>query len=308
MLQIVGCLAGLVLAAVPARATFIKVQTPIPELVGGADAIVVGKVAKIQNELISLLPTRDAVQKTPYQIVEVTVEDALQGAKGVSTLKVAVQCSEVGIGGAKQNFPLVSLKEGQAVCLFLNRHPTGPFYELGLGNLVYKDLNPSFVQELAMVRKCLKLLAQPDESLKSRNKEERFLTAALLIRKYRGPLSLFPIANQKAPKEEPIAAEQSKLILKALQEADWNQAGQFNTITPANLFRRLGLTEADGWKLKQNQLLVVDPRAVARSQNELTTAARVWLKANAEKYRIKRIVPEGSEKTEGEKDPKSDSK
>jgi hypothetical protein len=304
MLSIGGCLAGLALGVLPARATFINVRTPVPELVGGAEVIVVGKVAKIQNELISVLPTRDAVKKGPYQIVEVTVGEALQGAKGLSTIKVGIPCSELGIGGVKKQAPLVMLAPGQEACFFLRRHHGGEFFELGLGNLIFKDLNGNFAQELEQVRKCVKLLAQADESLKSDSPEERFLTAAMLIRKYRGPLAFFPAPARKAPKEEPIAGEQSKRILKALEESDWTQGGDFNSISPANLFRRLGLKEADGWRLKQKPAISLDPRAVARADAELVQAARTWLKANAEKYRIKRIVEEPAGKPGAVKDAK----
>src|SRR5262249_16132050 len=84
----------------PAPATVIDTKVPIPELGGGADAIVVGKVVKVQPELAQILPTAKAPRKEHYQILEVKIDDALMGAKDASTLKVAVQCGSFGMGGA----------------------------------------------------------------------------------------------------------------------------------------------------------------------------------------------------------------
>src|SRR5207244_12214880 len=54
-----------------------------------------------------------------------------------------------------------------------------------------------------------KILQAPDAALKAKDAQERFLAAAMLLAKYRTRKS----ANDKT---EAIAAEQSKLILKAI--------------------------------------------------------------------------------------------
>ena len=62
-------------------------------------------------------------------------------------------------------------------------------------------------------------VADPMASLKSKDANERVLTAGMLIYRYR---DCRKNPNGKA-KEEPIDAAQSKLILTAIAEGDWNQ-------------------------------------------------------------------------------------
>ena len=117
-----------------------------------------------------------------------------------------------------------------------------------------------------------KLLAKPMDGLKSKDADERLLTAALLIARYRTPK-----AGQT--RTESIDADESKLILQTLADADWTARApkvgfQMN---PQNLFFRLGVTPKDGW----NQ-----PKDFKKLQEE----AKKWLKDNADKYRISRYV------------------
>jgi hypothetical protein len=297
------CLVGLLLVVAPARATFLGNPIIITELVGEADTIIVGKVTKVQNKLIKVLPTRRAPKKEAYQLVEVTVLEAIQGAKGLTSLQIGVRCAESKLPNGKP-FVYVTLVKGQEACFFLTRHQGGKFYELGLSNIIRKELNPSFDKDLALTKNCVQLLAAADKSLKSKLAENRILTAAMLIRQYRGPAPFLwdtKVAGKKTPKEEPISAEQSKLILHALMEADWSLAKEPSASPnhPATLFRRLGLTAKDGWKLKQKRVNPLDGRAGYQTHLELTRAAKKWLKANADTYRIKRIVTE----MHGKKDP-----
>jgi hypothetical protein len=312
----VGCLAGLLVAAAPAAATFIKTQMPIPEMVGGADTIIVGKVAAVQPNITAALPDRKAPKKEHYQIVEVTVQEKLLGAKGLTRVKVGVQCAEFSMPrGPKKIQPMVNLTQGQEACFFLKRHYSGSFYLAGYDSVLTTKgplgLNQNYKQDLDQARKCVKLLAAADASLKSAKAEDRMLTVAMLIRKYRGPAP-FAVFGQKgpdgkSPAEEPISAEQSKLILSALARADWSLAKEpFPSLThPSSLFRRLGLTAKDGWTLQQNKMLnPLNGQAGFKAHQEFTAAAKKWLKANAGKYRIKRLVEEGKEKKVAAKPPK----
>src|SRR5262249_2709733 len=116
MFHWVGCLAGLLLAA-PAPATVVNTRMPIPEMVGGADTIIVGKVAAIEPTLTAALPDRKAAKKEHYQIVEVTVQEKLLGAKGLTRVKVGLQCAEFSLPrGPKKIEPMVRLAQGQEAC------------------------------------------------------------------------------------------------------------------------------------------------------------------------------------------------
>src|SRR5262249_31121127 len=191
--------------------------------------------------------------------------------------------------GQKKTAPSVNWTPGQEACLFLKRHYSGEFYESGFDNFIRKELNLNFVKDLDLTWKCVKLLGAPEKSLKSSDVKDRLLTATMLIRKYRGPAPTFMDLNapaKKSPKQEPISAEQSKLILKALAEADWSLAKEpFPSPShPVNLFRRLGLTAKDGWPLNQKPVNPLDGKAGYRAHQEITAAAKKWLKANAGKY------------------------
>jgi hypothetical protein len=301
-----GCLLGLVLAAVPARATFVQFRMPIPDLVAGSDLVVIAKVNRIHKNFITALPTRQAAKKEYYQLVEVTVKETIQGAKSASRITLGVQCFGMKLGGGPLTVtPAVKWTEGQEACFFLKRHFSGKFYEAGFENVLRKEAplggNPNYNADLELARKCARLLASADKSLKSDKGEDRFLTAAMLIRKYRGPaLSPFEMNKKvkKPVKEEPISPEQSKLIVKALAEADWSLAKEpfASQNHPAGLFRRLGLTAKDGWTLRQTPANPLDGRANYKLHVEFTAAAKKWLKAHAATYRIKRIV-EGQEKS-----------
>jgi hypothetical protein len=314
-----GCLAGLILTAAPGAATIVNSRMPIAEMVGGADTILVGKVTAIQPTLTEALPAPNAPHKEYYQIVEVAVQDKLQGARDLTRIKVGVQCFEFSLPRApRKRQPSVRLSVGDEACFFLQRHSSEKFYLAGFGNVLSKKgplgLNAKYKEELELTRKCVRLLGAPQKSLKSTKAEDRLLTAAMLIRKYRGPapLPLLDLKGQKkkSPPQEPISAEQSKLILNALAEADWSLAKEpFPSLThPANLFRRLGLTARDGWTLQQKPVGPLDAKAGFKAHQEFTAAAKQWLKANAAKYRIQRIVEDGKDNQASAQEPKKKAK
>ena len=87
------------------------------------------------------------------------------------------------------------------------------------------------------------------------------VTAALLVARYRNLRG----GNARL---EPIAAEESKLILAALAEADWNRPQtRFDQLHPMNVFNQLGLTQKDGWQ----------PQNV-RTPQDYANAVRAWLR------------------------------
>jgi hypothetical protein len=182
-----------------------------------------------------------------------------------------------------RGFPQANLTEGQEACLFLTQHPTANFYVMQpLFGAVNKAGNPNFKKEVEEVRRAAKLLDDPKAGLRSEDAGERFLTAALLITRYRTPR---PSAGTPL-RTEPVDAKESKLILQALADADWGnpdlRRGQMN---PQAVFFRLGLTRQDGWSLP--------PGTTVR---EIPQAAKKWLREHADTYRIQRYVREGERK------------
>lgn len=272
--------------AAPARALLIA-PNPVPMRVANADAVVVGKVVGYADKKVPANRFKGDTEE--YQIALVEVKDAVLGKLG-KEIKVGFIPPGAGpvgpIGGPVRPIrpPIrrpggVTLNLGQEVCLFLSKAPGGrDFYTAPMYfDVINKEGNPNFANEVAEARKAAALLVNPKASLKSKDAQTRLNTAGMLIGRYR---------NQRVPdaKQVNIDAEESKLILQTLANADWNPAPGIgrpgiNMMNPQNLFFRLGLTPADGW---------VQPMDFKMLPDE----AKKWLTANADKYRIKRFVNE----------------
>ncbi len=165
----------------------------------------------------------------------------------------------------------MTLTVGQEACLFLATHPEETFLVARAPYDVLDRKSEGFDQGLAQAKRCAQLLDDPTAGLRSSAAADRLLTAALLIYRYRTPRQ----AYSGPPRTEAIEAGQSRLILAALAEADWDKADA--EIVPLALFFRLGLTAEDGWNQPQD---VQQTRA----------AARTWLRDHGSAYRIPRYL------------------
>ena len=262
---------------------------PLAQRAALADVIVVGKVTGFGDKLVSAVPPTGGA-KVDYQIATVQVADPVSGLKDVKEIKVAFippppPDPPPAPGGPfiiRKRYPQFTLALDQEACLFLIKHPTEDFY---VGQAYYDVINkntPDFDKSMDEVKRCVKLLADPTASLKGQNNDDRFLTAAMLIARYRTP-------KPGEMKTEPIDAEQSKLILQALADADWNAKpkpgigfGGFQ-MTPQAIFFRLNLTPQDGWMQPMDAKAIPD-------------AAKQWLKDSTEKYQIQRFAGDKKDK------------
>ncbi len=261
---------GLVVLSATARARALVAAPPPPgpARVAQAAAIIVGRVAALEDKDI-------AVQGATYRIAVVQVTETIKGPKD--------QMVKVGFLPRQQPNPgqpiirqgrlgNVQLQVGQEGLFFLSKGPEEKFFTAPM----YYDFIPSqqgdFQRQVGMARLGVKIGDQPLPALKSDKADERLYGAAVLIQKYRQ----FP--GMPNAKTEPIAADESKLILHALAKADWS--GQPGVLHPWNLFLQLGLKKEDGWELPRN----------VRDQKEVHQAAQGWLAKNAESYRIQRFV------------------
>ena len=275
-------LAGLALLSAAAAAQAMMVAPPvIPLRVAPADAVVVGKVTGFADKAVAAVRFPGGTDTVNYQIALVQVEEALFGASGAKTLRVGfLPPPPPGPPGGRGRPPvrrnlLPNLTLNQEACLFLVKHPAGDFYVLpAYYDVLNKKDNPAFAKEVDEARRCAKLLAAPKAGLGSSNKDDRTLTAVMLVARYRTPRW----HAGKPPKEEPIDAAQSEAILKALAEADWAIRNPRQAQgSPQAMFNRLGLTEKDGW---------VPPKDAGR----WAEVAKEWLKAHADSYRVRRFV------------------
>jgi hypothetical protein len=170
----------------------------------------------------------------------------------------------------------VNLTVGQEACLILIRDPSRDFYLVAnYYDVINRKGNPSFAAEMNEIRHVARLLANPKASLEAKDRDEKYLTAALLITRYRTARPYSPPPG----KTEPIPADESKRLLEILADADWSDKATTRppALSPRNLFFRLNLTAADGWVQPKNFLDV--PRE-----------AQKWLKEHAGTYRIQRYV------------------
>jgi hypothetical protein len=129
------------------------------------------------------------------------------------------------------------------------------------------------------------VLAEPMKGLKSDKLETRVETAVALMQKYRSYPDYGGEVDQVA-----IDKEESKLILKAIADADWKQVrpapGAANAM---NAFYMLGLTDKDGWvppKFVRPQP-GQPPIDFAAVQKE---AFVKWLGGPGKDYQIKKVV------------------
>jgi hypothetical protein len=245
--------------------------------------VVVGKVTRLEDKKVSVPPVPDSKEKQDYQVAVVHIDEALVGAKGLTDLKagfLALSADTPRMIRRGRPQP-VTLAPDQEALFFLTTHSSGEFQVAEAYFDVIDKSSPSFAADVGLARRCAKLLAEPDKGLAAKEAEDRYLTAALLIVQYRTPVG----PTKGEPKQQPIPAERSKKILQILAEADWTKkdVGAGSQDTPLNLFSRLGLTPNDGWN-PPPQL------------KDYPSAAKAWVEANVETYRVKQFVPDKPQK------------
>jgi tetratricopeptide (TPR) repeat protein len=260
---------SLVLAGLPGRAGagFPIPEPPIAQRVALADAIVVGQVTAVEGdpvEAFPLLKVRGG-RKVPFTIAQVRVDRVLLGPADLGRVRVGV-----GPGPA-----VASLTEEQTGCFFLHKHPEESLYVLAARWEFVDRRHEDFATALALAGRCAALLGNADEGLRSNAADDRLLTAALLIFRFRTARS----AYSGDPRTELIDPELSRRILAVLREGPLTDKAAREPTGRLTLFFRLGLTEEDGWR-------------PPRDLQGITAAAEKWLAEHAATYRIRRYVPE----------------
>jgi hypothetical protein len=246
---------------------------PLYHQVGAADCVVVGKVMAIEEKTVTVRNAPNSDRTTTYWVALVKITDPLWEPLGLTHVRVALMSSSVGV------HPVLPV--GQEACFMLHRHFEEPFFLVPSwppNSMVPRgDDDQAFAKGVARLKRYGRLLTNPSAGLQSKDSDERLLTAALLLTRYRGG----PVARG-ATTTQPIDAEQSRLILEALRTADWaKQGGELEGDSPVLLFWRLGLTDKDDW-----------PPAPFKNQKGMYSqeAAKKWLEIHAATYRIQRFV------------------
>ena len=286
----------------PAFALMIAFR-PAPQRAVTADVVVVGKVTAIEKDSVDAVPFPGAKEKISYKVAVVKIETNLAGAANITHVKIGfTPAPKVQPGGPvpvppvgapaiqpirpiRPGLQVPELKEGQQMLFFLTKHPSADFYLMPGMSPPVDVSTAEGKKEVEAVKKVTDVLADPMKGLKSDKADVRAETAATLVMKYRSGPEYGGQTEQVA-----IDADESKLILKAIAEADWKQVRPGpGGMSAMNAFYQIGLTDKDGW---------VPPKFVrpAAGQPPVDFAAVQkeafvkWLAGPGKDYVIKKIV------------------
>lgn len=256
--------------AIPAHAFALVIAPPPgPTRVAQSDAVVVGRVIAIE-------PTDVEVKGAKYTIAIVQVSDKILGVKDEKMIRVGfippvkpIPGKPISSGSLRNN----ALKVGQEGLFMMQKHPTEKFFLAPQFGYFTDATQKNFNDEVKSAKKAVAIMADPKAALQSKNAEDRLLAASLQVARYRSP-RVFP------NKQEPIDAEESKLLLETIVNSKWEQI-RFGQTNAYQLFLQLGITEKDGW---------TPPRNV-KSIEEIQQAAQTWYREKGGTYRIQRFVP-----------------
>jgi hypothetical protein len=260
-----------------AEAVIPLTRPPLAQRVALADCVVTGKVTALEPDLVRAFPPLKiaGASRIPYRIATVKVAAVLQGAKDLTELRVGfvpLPTRDNGVLPRYRRLALVELTQGEHVCLFLQKHPEESFYVIHAPyHVLDKATEKNYDTDVAAIKRCIALLKDPIAGFKSTKADDHRLTAALLLFRYRTPTVIY----SGKPRTQPIDAEQSRLILTALERLDWSEAAAASPLAPLNLFLRLGLTADDGW-------------TPPRLPRDWPRAAQTWLREHKTTYRIRR--------------------
>ncbi len=139
--------------------------------------------------------------------------------------------------------------------------------------------------DLKIVRLVKNVTSDPIKALQSKSQEERQFAASILLQKY----NTYTGAREKVA----IPAEESKLILKAIANADWDQTKYRSNymMNPSSMINQIGIRIS--YTTNANKADIVIPRRqrgedFTQWQAKRTKALQDWVKANINTYQIKK--------------------
>ncbi len=275
-ISLAGVCAAVLFVATATHGYITVPKEPIPNKIAQADCVVVGKITAVAPKpvLARLYGHIDA--KVEFVMADVEVSEPLFGPKAAKKVRVAFLGIQVKSGEHKPK-PAV----GQEGCFYAVKHCTEDFYVVPAGGFHDKS-GKDFEKELALTRRCCRSLSEPDTALKAKGLQDRVLTAYLLSLRY----TYAPMRLRGKNEAKPIDAGQSKLILSALAEADWDRPADEAEVSPR--YAVILIAEA------ARQGGVPMPKsypAYTGDKKKDAAALKQWVKDNAESYRIQRLVP-----------------
>jgi hypothetical protein len=287
LLAAVLAVAGVVALHESAAGLMIAMR-PAPQRAATAEVVVVGKVTAIEKDTVDAPRFKGDKEKVAYTVAVVKIENAFAGANNLTHIKVGFippprghQEPPANARPQRTGFQPVYLKEGTEGLFYLSKHHSGQFY------IIHPIMSPAepkmegYKDEVALAKRACAVLADPQKSLKADKAADRGFAAALLVRKYR----TYPEgAGGGEYVNGKLGADESRLILKALAEANWKADPATGNSEAYTAFAQLGLTDMDGWKYP-----VAKP---GEDFQEKTKEAFVkWLEGPGKDYRVNKWLP-----------------
>jgi hypothetical protein len=280
----------LLLASGAGRAVAQPVALPplsLPERIVLADYIVVGKVVAEEDARVEAPYQVGSTAKVQHKVVSLKIDEAIFGGKGLTHLRVGFPVGVGGAGGVAGPGLRVGaggmvadprLEVGQEGCFFLARHHAADLLIVPPGCPPMEKKADDFTKQVTFVRRSVKLLADPIASLKSKDAEDRLIIAALLLNRY----STVRRTKPGLVKRVPIPEEDSKLILAALLEGDWDKS-RLEPYSAMAAFQRLRLSDEDGYKLP-------NPKRGQEYHLTVEDNAQEWLKKHKDTFRVQKVI------------------
>jgi hypothetical protein len=287
-------------AFVAGGAPALRIAIPAPQTTQQktlqSETVVIGKVTSIEKETVEAEQYQGGKQKATYTIAVIKVETGIIGAKNITHVKVGF-LPQVGgdqpvpqpggpirpirPGFIQQN---IQLKADQEGIFFLSKHHGGEFYIINPMSPPIDAKAENYKDETAKVKAIAATIADPLKGLKAEKASDRFTAASVLVSKYRtGP--------QNAPlgvEEVAIPAEESKLIMKAIVEADWDKDANSQD-HPQNLVAQLGIY-AGAHGIPQFVGKPNDPNPGETYRTWFKEEVKKWYAKRGDKFEVKQYV------------------
>ncbi|MGH9676876.1 MAG: hypothetical protein ACRD36_07220, partial [Candidatus Acidiferrum sp.] len=166
------------------RGRMLAVSPPLGQKAALADMVIVGKVASIDEKPQFIKRTPRDPEKSEYRVANVKIEQLLLGGANLTHVRVGylAHAADADPTGANRipglsDLLQIKLSPGQEAIFFLQSHSVSPLFVLNyVHDLVDKSGNPDFNGQLAELKHCTELLAEPKAALRSANGGDRFLT------------------------------------------------------------------------------------------------------------------------------------
>ena len=175
-----------------------------------SNVVVTGTVTAVECEPTDAKLTPSAAEEVGFTITVVKIDRPLLGAKNLTHVRIGVPVGREKDGGN------VIPKDGK-VLLFLRRHPTAGFLVPSRFHPSVELGGPAAADTLCRVEAVTDAVNDPVKALSAEKKDDRVVAAAVLAERYR---NLAKGATDTVEVDRP--AEESRLLLAALAEADWS--------------------------------------------------------------------------------------